>query len=164
MYSSYVTDQSISGEIAVFKLYLPDSGLNVPHAFCCQSFVSQVARFVMHTNIITCSSNTVDPTSWNEYSKRGLRLNMMHRKSFGTDLWRLDWVSVSVERFGGSGHRYVRKEATIHCVCSSTLQLTSYRHNVLLTFTSICQLPAGFSHSERKQSSMWMWFQRPDKA
>ncbi len=35
-------------------------------------------------------------------------------------------MCVSVERFGGSGHRYVRKEATIHSVWSSAVQLTSY--------------------------------------
>lgn len=32
---------------------------------------------------------------------------------------------MSVERFGGSGHRYVRKEATIHSVWSGAVQLTS---------------------------------------
>jgi len=36
-----------------------------------------------------------------------------------------------MERFGGSGHRYVRKEATIHSVWSSAVQ--HYRHDVECT-------------------------------
>lgn len=40
-------------------------------------------------------------------------------------------MCVSVERFGGSGHRYVRKEATIHSVWSSAVQLTSYTTGIM---------------------------------
>lgn len=50
---------------------------------------------------------------------------------FGADLWRLACVCVSMERFGGSGHRYVRKEATIHSVWSRAVQLSSYTTGIM---------------------------------